>query len=217
MKLLLYGAGGLAKEIFDIVVRCYPDKYEKIYFIDDFVEEGSFYLSERLHFDSIKNRFEELDDLEGVVAVGEPSHRDKLSKKFDNIGLKLATIIDKTALISPTARIEEGTIVCEFSTIHANVELGRSVLIQPYSDVGHDIKVGDYSVLSSNCAPGGDSVFGERVYVGMNATTKEKIKVGDDSIIAMGASVFRDVDAESIVVGNPARVTKGNSQHRVFE
>ncbi len=217
MKLLLYGAGGLAKEIYDIVIRCYSDKYDKIYFIDDFAEETPFYQSERIHFDSIKTRFENLDDFEGVVAVGEPAYRDKLSKRFDDIGISLATIIDKTALISPTASIEKGTIVCEFSTVHADVELGRSVLIQPYSDVGHDIKVGNYSVLSSNCAPGGESVFGERVYVGMNATTKEKITVGNDSIIAMGASVFRDVDAETIVVGNPARVTKGNSQHRVFE
>ena len=217
MKLLLYGAGGLAKEIYDIVVRCYPDKYEEIYFIDDFVEEAPFYQSETIHFDSIKKRFEKLDEIEGVVAVGEPAHRDKLSKKFDDIGIKLARVIDKTALISPTAKIKEGTIVCEFSTVHADVELGRSVLIQPYSDVGHDIKVGDYSVLSSNCAPGGKSVFGERVYVGMNATTKEKISVGNDSIIAMGASVFRNVDAETVVMGNPARVTKGNSQHRVFE
>ena len=40
MKLLLYGAGGLAKETYDIVVRSYPEKYEKIYFIDDFVEEA---------------------------------------------------------------------------------------------------------------------------------------------------------------------------------
>ncbi|MBP3805805.1 MAG: acetyltransferase [Oribacterium sp.] len=217
MKLLLYGAGGLAKEIYDIVNRCYPDRYEKIYFIDDFVEEAQFYLSETIHFDSIKCRFENLNDVEGVVAVGEPAYRDMLSKRFDKMGIKLATIIDKTALVSPTARIAEGTIVCEFSTIHADVELGRSVLIQPYADVGHDIKVGNYSVLSSNCAPGGESVFGERVYVGMNATTKEKIKVGDNSIIAMGSSVFRDVDAESVVVGNPARVTKGNLQHRVFE
>lgn len=216
MKLLLYGAGGFAKEIYDIVIRCYSEKYEKVLFIDDFVAEAPFYQSETLHFDSIKDRFKNLDDLEGIVAVGEPAHREMLSKRFDDIGVRLATIIDKTALISPTAIIGEGSIVCEFSTIHADVELGRSVLVQPYSDVGHDIKVGNYSVLSSNCSPGGGSVFGDRVYVGMNATSKEKITVGNDSIIAMGASVFRDVEAGSTVIGNPARVTKGNEDHRVF-
>lgn len=217
MKLLIYGAGGLAKEVYDIVARTYSDKYEKIYFIDDFVEESNFYLSETIHFDSILNMFkDEMDSLEGVVAVGEPSYREMLTKKFEDAGVSMATIIDKTALISPTAKIEKGSIICEFATIHANVYIGHSCLIQPYCDVGHDIVFGDFSVMSSNCAPGGASIFGKRVYMGMNATSKEKISIGDDAIVGMGAVVFRDVDSGATVVGNPARVTRGNDQHKVF-
>lgn len=217
MKLLIYGAGGLAKEVYDIVARTYSDKYEKIYFIDDFVEEGDFYLSETIHFDSIPNMFkDEMDNIEGVVAVGEPIYRDMLTKKFEYAGVSMATIIDKTALISPTAKIEKGSIICEFATIHANVYVGHSCLIQPYCDVGHDIVIGDFSVMSSTCAPGGASVIGKRVYMGMNATSKEKISIGDDAIVGMGAAVFRDVDSGVTVVGNPARVTRGNDQHKVF-
>lgn len=217
MKLLIYGAGGLAKEVYDIVVRTYSDKYEKMFFIDDFVEEGDFYLSETIHFDSIPNMFkDEMDNIEGVVAVGEPSYREMLTKKFEDAGVSLATIIDKTALISPTAKIEKGSIICEFATIHANVYVGHSCLIQPYCDVGHDIVIGDFSVMSSTCAPGGESVIGKRVYMGMNATSKEKISIGDDAIVGMGAAVFRNVDSGVTVVGNPARVTRGNDQHKVF-
>ncbi len=216
MKLLIYGAGGLAKEVYDIVARSYPDKYQKICFIDDFVEEAPFYLSETIHFDSIPCLFDNLDDLEGIVAVGEPAHREMLAEKFRDAGIKLARVIDKTALISPTAIIENGSIVCEFATIHANVHIGQGCLIQPYCCIGHDIQFGDYSVLSSTCAPGGASVFGKRVYMGMNASSKERITVGDDAIIGMGAAVFRDVEEGATVVGNPARVTKGNDQHKVF-
>ena len=49
-----------------------------------------------------------------------------------------------------------------------------------------------------------------------NNTSKEKITIGDDVIISMGAAVFRDVEAGATVVGNPARVTRGNDQHKVF-
>ena len=35
MILLIYGAGGLAKEVYDIVIRNYPDKWDDILFIDD--------------------------------------------------------------------------------------------------------------------------------------------------------------------------------------
>lgn len=217
MKLLIYGASGLAKEVYDIVARSYPEKYEAIYFIDDFVEEASFYLSETIHFDSILTMFkDEIENFEGIVAVGEPTHREMLTNKFVNAGIRLATVIDNTALISPTAKIEDGSIICEFATIHANAHIGRGALIQPFSNIGHDIEIGDYSVISSACAPGGASIFGKRVYMGMNATSKEKIMIGDDVIISMGAVVFRDVAAGATVVGNPARVTRGNDQHKVF-
>lgn len=217
MKLLIYGAGGLAKEVYDIVVRSMPDRYEKIFFIDDFAEEGSCYLSESIRFNSIFQLFgHEMKELEGIVAVGEPAYREKLTAKFVESGIRLATIVDKTALVSPTASIGEGTIICEFATIHANVQIGRSALIQPFSNIGHDIKIGNCSVISTACTPGGASTFGERVYMGMNATSKEKITVGNDAIIGMGAVVFKDVDTRATVISNPARVTRGNAEHRVF-
>ena len=217
MNLLIYGAGGLAKEIYDIVLRSTPEKYKKIIFIDDFVEEAPFYLSQTIHFDSIKKDFPDTNSIEGIVGVGEPSYRELLATKFDKAGIRLATIIDKTALVSPTAQIKEGSIVCEYSTIHANVVVGRGCLLQPYCNLGHDIEIGDYSVISSSCAPGGASIFGRCVYMGMNSTSKEKITIGDDAIIAMGAAVFNDVAEGNTVIGNPARITKGNNEHKVFK
>ncbi len=215
MVLLIYGAGGLAKEIYDVVARSTPDKYEKILFIDDFAEEAPYYLSETIHFTSISEKLD-ISNLEGIVAVGEPKYRELLAKKFDDLGVKLTTVIDSTALISPTAKINEGAIICEFTTIHANVEIGRGALVQPFCDIGHDISFGDYSVMSPQCAPGGDSIFGKRVYLGMNSSSKEKITVGDDAIVGMGSVVYKDVPMRMTVVGNPARITKGNDEHKVF-
>ena len=89
-------------------------------------------------------------------------------------------------------------------------------MIQPFCDIGHDIKVGNHTVLSPYCAPGGGIIFGERVYVGMQSSLKELLNIGDDAIVAMGSVVFRDVPAGTTVVGNPARITRGNDQHKVF-
>ena len=71
--------------------------------------------------------------------------------------------------------------------------------------------------MGAHCAPGGESTFGEKVYVGMNASIKEKLVIGDDAIISMGAVVYTDVEAGNTVIGNPARVTRGSDQHRVFK
>ena len=156
------------------------------------------------------------DDCECVIAVGEPSSREKLFEKVTNEGMKLTSLIDPTAIVSPTAKINDGAIVCEYSTIHTGVELGYNTLIQPFCDIGHDIRVGDHTVLSPFCAPGGGIVFGKRVYVGMQSCLMELLTIGDDAIIAMGSAVFRDVPAGATVVGNPARITRGNKRHKVF-
>ena len=102
-------------------------------------------------------------------------------------------------------------------TIHANVEIGRGVLLQPYSSIGHDSKIGNYSVMGSYSAPGGESIFGSKVYIGMHATLKEKLSIGDGAIVGMGAVVYKDVEPDMTVIGNPARVTRGNDEHRVFK
>ena len=217
MKLLIYGAGGLARVVYDNVMRNTPNKYEKIYFIDDFSEEKPFYYSETIHFDSIRKIFSgNFVDIEAVVAVGEPVYREKLTGSLEEIGVRLATIIDKTSIISPSAKIEDGCIICEQTIVDANSRVARGALIQPYSAIGHDSKVGRFSVVSSGCVICGDVDIGDRSFVGVNSSVKEKISVGNDVIIAMGSVVLSNIDSENTVFGNPARITKGNSNHKVF-
>lgn len=215
MILCIYGAHGLGREVYEIARRrnATTFSWEKIFFIDDFADEGDFWGTKRFHLDSLKDR---KDIYEFVIAVGEPSAREKLFQKLRDEKIKVTSLIDPMALVSPTAKIKEGTIICEYATIHAGVEIGYNTLIQPFCDIGHDIKIGDHSVLSPSCTPGGWTVFGNRVFVGMHASILESLSVGDDAIIGMGSAVFRDVPPGATVIGNPARVTRGNDDHKVF-
>lgn len=217
MTLLIYGAGGLAKEVYDLAVRNYRDRYDTICFIDDYADEGSFYFSERVRFSSLEKIIgEKTACVEGIVAVGEPAYRKMLAEKFENAGIPLATLIDRTAVVSPSAVIEEGCIVCEQALVHAEAKIGKGVLIQPLSAVGHGSEIGCYSVISSGCVICGDVEIGNATYLGVNAAVREKLRIGANVIVAMGAVLFSDVEENNTVVGNPARVTRGNQNHRVF-
>ncbi len=216
MILGIYGSGGLGREIYEIAIRrnAISSLWNQIVFIDDSFGDGEDYFgTKRIQFDSLKSH---KNEYECVIAVGEPSLREKLYQKLTDEDIKLTCLIDPTATVSPTAKISNGTIICEHSTIHTGVELGHNILIQPCCVIGHDIKVGNHTVLSAFCSPGGQTVFGERVYVGMQASIIELLTIGDDAIVGMGSAVFRDVPAGSTVIGNPARITRGNDDHKVF-
>jgi sugar O-acyltransferase (sialic acid O-acetyltransferase NeuD family) len=215
MILGIYGAGGLGREIYEVAVRrnSVSSLWRSIIFIDDFSDECDFYGTKKIKFNTLMSL---KDECECLVAVGEPAAREFLFKKLQDNNLRIATLIDPSAIVSPTADVKTGSIICEYSTIHTKVSLGFNTLIQPFCDIGHDIKVGNHSVLSTYCVPGGGTVFGDRVFVGLHSAFKESLKIGDDAIVGMGSIVFRDIPAGATVVGNPARITKGNDEHKVF-
>lgn len=84
--------------------------------------------------------------------------------------------------------------------------IGNHVKIDNGVHVGHNAVIGDKCILTAHCVIGGSAVLGEGVYVGLGALIKNKIKVGDNATIGMGAVVIRDVPANTTVVGNPARI-----------
>jgi sugar O-acyltransferase (sialic acid O-acetyltransferase NeuD family) len=215
MILGIYGSGGLGREMYDIALRINAEtpRWESIIFIDDVAEEGDYYDTRRIKFKSLSKV---TAPLECIVAVGEPTSRETLYNKLVDAGVRLTSITDTKATISPSVKINPGTIICEYATIHSNVTLGINVLVQPYSVLGHDSSVGNHSVLSPFTSPGGGIVIGDRVFIGMHATLKESLHIGDDAIVGMGSVVFRDVPSGVIVLGNPARETRGNADHKIF-
>jgi acetyltransferase-like isoleucine patch superfamily enzyme len=54
--------------------------------------------------------------------------------------------------------------------------------------------------------------IGNRVWIGMNVTILKGVSIGDGSVVAAGALVNRDVPANCMVGGVPAKVIKQNVQ-----
>ena len=64
----------------------------------------------------------------------------------------------------------------------------------------------------------GDTVIGNDVWIGSNATIMPGIHIGDGAIIATNSTVTRNVDPYSIVGGNPAKeIRKRFSEDKIKE
>lgn len=51
-------------------------------------------------------------------------------------------------------------------------------------------------------------LIGKRVWIGANATVCSGVKIGDNAVVAAGAVVVKDVPADTVVGGVPAKIIK---------
>ncbi len=102
--------------------------------------------------------------------------------------------------ISPKVDIGEGFYIGHRGTIivNENTKIGNNVNIQAGAVIGAE---------NRGKRQGAPSI-GNQVWIGSNAVIVGKIKIGNNVLIAPNAYVNMDVDDNSIVIGNPARIIK---------
>ena len=84
--------------------------------------------------------------------------------------------------------------------------IGDHVQINTNSTIGHDSKLMDFVTLSPGAHISGNVLLNLGCYVGTGANIIEKLIIGEWSIIGAGATVIRDVEPNTTVVGVPAKI-----------
>lgn len=57
--------------------------------------------------------------------------------------------------------------------------------------------------------------MGSRCWVGLGANVRDKITVGNDCLIGMGAAVVKNVESSAVVMGVPAKVVSYQDERGV--
>jgi len=107
--------------------------------------------------------------------------------------------------IHKTARVSFGTKLDK--TFPKGIHIGK----ESYLASGVIVFSHDFSrSLKTN------TYIGKRCFIGANAIVMAGIKIGDEVIVGAGAIVTKDVNSNTIVVGNPARIIRENIKTRKF-
>jgi acetyltransferase-like isoleucine patch superfamily enzyme len=110
--------------------------------------------------------------------------------------------IQKNASVGRRCKISSHTFVCEGVTIEDNVFVGHGVMfindIYPRATTNGQLQTeADWSVTRTVVRKGSS--------IGTGATILAGITIGENAIVGAGSVVTKDVPANSIVAGNPAK------------
>jgi len=205
-KLLIYGASGHAKVIFDAALK--QGEYEIFGFLDDNEQShgrdfmglpvlGGF---EYLEESSYKQ------DLHVVIGIGENHVRETLGKKIAALGVRFASVVHPSAVMGIGVRFGEGTVVMGGAVINADSEIGEHVIVNTGATVDHDCVIGDYAHISPGAHLAGGVKVGELSQLGIGASAIPGVEIGEKCIIGAGAAVVDNIPSDVTAVGVPAKV-----------
>jgi sugar O-acyltransferase (sialic acid O-acetyltransferase NeuD family) len=201
-RLLLFPCNGNAREAVDAL----HDDDQLIGFIDDAPAKqgtgpyGFAVLDRRALLD--------FPDARVLAVPGSPSTYLSRRATIEGLGVatdRFATVIHPSARVSRFAKIGYNVLIMAGVVVTSNAIVGNHVCVLPNSVIHHDVSVGDWSLIGAGVTIGGGTTIGMNCYVGSGSSVINEIRIGDRTLVGLGANVIATVPADVRVVGNPAR------------
>jgi acetyltransferase-like isoleucine patch superfamily enzyme len=144
-------------------------------------------------------------------------------------------------IVSPSAKIGKNVKIWNYAYVGADSEIGDNtkigslahvdydvkigseckieglVYLPPKTRIGNNVFIGPSAVLTNDPYPLSEKMIGVTIEDGAlicaRAVIKAGVRIGRNSVVGMGAVVTKDVPAESVVTGVPARRVYSRSEY----
>jgi sugar O-acyltransferase (sialic acid O-acetyltransferase NeuD family) len=145
-----------------------------------------------------------LDDPDAtcVLAIGSNRARRSLAERA---ACRFATIVHPAASVEPTVQLGAGSVVFAGCVIQPDTRIGGHAIVNTGASIDHDCAIGEAVHVAPGARLAGGVTLGDEVFVGIGAVITPGVTVGARATVGAGAAVVRDVAADTVVVGVPAR------------
>ncbi len=127
------------------------------------------------------------------------------------------------AYVGSKSKIGDNVVIGSLAHIDYNVKIGNdsriegSVYIPPLTVIGKNVFIGPAAVLTNDPYPPSKRLIGvvieDNAVIGARAVIKAGVRIGKNSVVAMGAVVTKDVADNTVVVGIPARPAYSRAEY----
>lgn len=208
LNIIIVGAGGCGREVYEMALETYsPKEYRIKGFLSDIPTDLDAYPEIRRDAD-IVGTIRDYDVQENdrfLLAIGDVDGRKKVAEILKQRKAKFLSLIHPKAMCSSYANWGEGIILYRFAGLSSYAQIGDFCLINACASIGHDAVVGSYSVICPFVAVGGNANIGDECFVSTHVTIAPKLTIGSKSCISANSFVAHKVPENSFVTGVPAK------------
>ena len=210
-NLIILGAGGFAREVFDLGNYCLGNA--PFYKIKGFLSDNPSDIEDFGYppvLGTVDGYKIDKDDV-FIQAIGNVKDRKKVVEKILNKGGTFINLIHPTAVISPSVKIGNGVAIKAFCVLASNAVIGDHTFFQSSVICGHDVQIGNYCQINSFSFFAGCAKVNDLVTVNAGARIIQSRLIGKGSTVGVGSVVIRDIPDNAKVFGNPARLIDDRS------
>lgn len=140
-----------------------------------------------------------------VLGIGDNLVREKVASTLalEHPRAPMPPIIHKTASVSPSATLGEGTVVMANANVGAFASTGVGVIMNTGSSLEHEGTVGDFSSLGPGVSTGGRVSVGRATTIGLNVGIGPGLFVGEEAVIGANSLVLNNIPPRVVAYGVP--------------
>ena len=196
--MVFYGASGHAT----VVVEAWISSGGKVTAIFDDNEK----IKELLHF-HVDGKYDHSKYPNELVflSIGSNSVRKRLATRLQR---SFGKIIHPDTSISPSASLEEGSVVMAQVALNAQSKIGKHVILNTSSSIDHECAIDDFVHISPGVTLCGGVRVGEGTHLGAGSTVIQNITIGRWAVIGAGSLILENVPDYAVVVGVPGKVVR---------
>lgn len=190
MRYVIFGSGGLAKELIGYGV-------DPLYIVStEPLNNGDYEFQVRDKVGPLN------ENVRFLLAVADPQIKRKIVSENED---RWDTWIHPSCHVSRYAKVGKGCILAPQALVCGDPVIGDFVFMNTNATVGHDTKIGSYSTLFPNTEVCGNCDVGEDCLFGIGSYVLPKVTLPQGTKVSAGAVVRKSPPDNRTLYGDPAK------------